>query len=306
MKTRRIIGLITAIFVAGISALQVSAQENRLFYSKDETTAEYASYMAGWNGVKGAFSEKTSDGVRIGVGKNAGAYFAFPTYLIPERSDCRGYKYVQVHVKNESAFGMYLGVVITDNETYNDTGHEHFQLKNNSVAYIQDDKTGKIMKRTSFYDGVYIPGSFNGNVFIPLDAAQMKTLSWASVDGELNLQKITNISYYINSIDSSVIIGDVYMTNDDPSPKAEEISFTTPTTSTTSRNQLTTTTSPAEESSTTPTAEGPATEPSDAVVDTPSSNPMTFVWIFGGSLVIVAGCTTGIVLVLRKKRGKIS
>lgn len=232
MRNKRVCGLIAAVVLGLALSIPVSAEGGFLFYGKGDMPADYAPNMAVWNGHAGAFSAKVADGVRIGTAKTAGAYFAFPTYLVKEKSDFSQMRMIEIALKNEKAFSMDIGVVISDNETYNMTGHEHFSLKTNVAACIRT-ADGKLLRRTTYGDSINIPGGFNGKVYVPLGKDDWAPLSWATVDGELNLKKITNVSFTVNSMDASVIIGDVRVIDEDLVPQAEEIPFPTTTTSTT-------------------------------------------------------------------------
>lgn len=218
---RLLCGMFSSFLLLGTCVFPAAAEESSLFYSKTSTGEQYAALMPQWNGIVGSFATQTSEGVRIGTKENAGAMFSFPTYLDPQLTDWSAARYVEIDVINEKQFGTHLAVVIADNEDGDAVyGHEMFQLKANSPAYIEY-ADGTVYKRTSYGNGVFIPGSFKGKLYVPMDAQYLETLSWATKNGELNVKKISNISYMLNGADASLIIGNVYKTDKDPSPNAQ-------------------------------------------------------------------------------------
>lgn len=276
------------ILLSIVLSVNVSAAQSTIFYSKD-----YAQKMPQWNEATGAFAEQTPDGMRIGTKGNAAVLFDFPKLSDKSAMDWTGSRYVEINIINEKSFGMNLTAVIYENATGNSSQCEMYQIKNNCPAYIQDEN-GTVLKRTSYFNNIYIPGKFKGKLYYPLDSNYLETISWSKVDGKLDLAHIASISYYVQSTDASVIIGDVSKTDFDPAPLVQETTEATVNHTKNTWALLTTT-------------NADSTQPTTAIATDGDNNTeksgLNLWWYIGGSCCLVA-VVGAAVLVMNKRKKK--
>ena len=222
MFKRAIVILAVLICLFGFSNTVFAAEDDELYYSKiGFMSEEYCQNMVSWTGFTDISAKPTSWGIRLTTTATPGANFFFMNQYDAQKVNWEGYKCVEISLTNEKMFGVNVGFYVTENPTVTaDDPVEHFQLKPASIGYLVD-RDGNASAVTADDNGsLYVPGSFMGKVYIPLSQDSLQSVRWATIDGMLDVTKITGISYAVNTQKSSVIIGEVRKSKIDPSTLA--------------------------------------------------------------------------------------
>lgn len=299
---------------AGGTAL---AANTVVFYDKNSVSQTHCDNMVVWSGKEDAGATATADGVELTTGAFGGASFWFPSQFDEKKADWTGMKYVEVSVKNLSPSGCNLGIFVTESESLSDDFIEHYTMKKDAVAYMQDAK-GDMRKVVSGGGSVYLTSGFEGKIYVPLDENQLQTESWATVDGVFNIKKISSISFCLNDPKSKVLISTVVKTDLDPSALVKET--TPPPTTTTAPPQsnvvvepddpVEPATEPADGASSTAAtaAEGSGGEASSEAAgsdaqqaDAPGASSSWILWVcIAVGVVLAAGAVAAVVIVKRR------
>ena len=196
------------------------------FYSAEAVTHEDCNDMGvpynSKDKADGAFAEKAPEGVRISLKSRRAkeAVFYFPELRGAKSTDWSGAKYAEIHIRNESTFGTRIAFVITQ------SSGEKFMLTNGTAVCL-GYPDGEYTKAEVFWESVWIPGNFDGIVYIPMDEKSLWAVPWALAAGLLDITKITGLSYMLleqdsRPIDSCFLIKEVRKTAFDPAPFAKD------------------------------------------------------------------------------------
>ncbi|MGN0494095.1 MAG: hypothetical protein ACI4F7_10645 [Acutalibacteraceae bacterium] len=228
MFKRAIAVLVSLICLFGLSTTVFAKEDSDLYYSKiGFMSEEYCQNMISWTGFTDIAAKPTSWGIRLTTTATPGANFFFLNQYDAQKVNWAGYKCAEISLTNEKMFGVNVGFYITENPTVTpDDPVEHFQLKAAATAYLVDCDGNASALTVDDNGSLYIPGNFMGKVYIPLSQDTLQSVKWATIDGMLDVTKITGISYAVNTQKSSIIIGDVRKSKIDPStlaaPEPEE------------------------------------------------------------------------------------
>ena len=218
---------VAAIVLANAGVLSVSAAEVP-FYSTASMTQADCDNIKLWGAAAGMSVEKVPQGVRISLQSRTsqGASYYFPNQYNAEAADWSKSKYAEISLINENTFGTRLAFLVTEAMKLDWTMIEQFMLTDKAVAYLRHGD-GTVTKADAFWQSVWIPGGFNGKVYIPIDEESLSAASWATIDGIFDVTKITGISYMLvdqdsRPIDSKFVIREVKKTDFDPASSAKD------------------------------------------------------------------------------------